>query len=32
MELPFWLKIENIIKNLNFSGWFKNENVNKIIN
>lgn len=23
MELPSWLKIENIIRNLNLSGWFR---------
>ena len=25
MELPFWLKIENIVGKLNLSGWFSNE-------
>lgn len=32
MELPPWLKIENLIGNLNFSGWFKRENKKQVGN
>ncbi|HBR78873.1 MAG TPA: hypothetical protein DEA46_00395 [Candidatus Moranbacteria bacterium] len=36
MEFPAWLKLENIIKNLNFSnlfnGWFKRENIKHVKN
>lgn len=32
MELPSWLKIENLIGNLNFSGWFKRENKKQVDN
>lgn len=31
MELPPWLKIQNLIGKLNISGWFRRENKTKII-